>query len=162
MGQPVTETYTIQQIPRAPGSVRFVYQRWNEHVFQHVAMWEQMMRLEDKANLAVPHLGKLEIAESNEILAIQQHLACARSIQRTDYIQQRALSRTRWSDDGNRFTPLNVQSHVPQYGDAIVVLGNSGQPQYGRFRHAGECADAHTGRKGCIERMVKTRRSSRE
>src|SRR5439155_9273333 len=75
----------------------------HQDVLEHRALRQEMVRLKNKSDLAIAHRGELDVVKLTQVPAVQQHMACAGPIERADNIQQGALARAGWSDDGNGF-----------------------------------------------------------
>jgi hypothetical protein len=74
-------------------------ERWHQNVFQHGALWEQIMELKDEPNLLVANGSEGFFIESVEITSVQIDLPRGGAIECADDLEKRALSRTGWTDD---------------------------------------------------------------
>jgi hypothetical protein len=59
-------------------------QRRHEDVFPDGALWQQVVRLEDKADLPVADGGELEVVEPAQVLAGEFNAAAGGAVQRAD------------------------------------------------------------------------------
>ena len=94
--------------------------------------------MKDEPDLLVANRGQFQIVELVQILAIEQYASARGPIQRTDNLQQRALSRTRRADDGKRFAAGDLERdaaqdiHTVRAARCGVALGHVGQLKQGR------------------------------
>lgn len=93
-------------------------QRRHEDVFQHGALWQEIVRLKNKADLAIADFGQLQVIQCREIFSIEQHFAARGAVQRADNLQQRTLARAGRADDGQRFATCDFQRDVGKYRHA--------------------------------------------
>jgi hypothetical protein len=127
MIQSFAQTDAFQQSARAVGRgfadlcVR-ANQRWNENVFQHGALREQMVRLEDKADLTVARVGDLFLVQLPNILAFKEDLPARGPIQRADDIEQGALAGTGGANDGGGFSRVYFEAYAVKHNDRWGVL----------------------------------------
>src|SRR6185369_2035681 len=84
-------------------------------VFVDGEVVEQVIALEDEANVLPAQVAALLAIELVHLLVDQRVLARPSVIEHADYVQQRALSCTRRSHDGDELAFLNVQVDAPQY-----------------------------------------------
>ena len=75
--------------------------------------------MKDEADLPISHLGDLPFVERGEIAPTQQHLARSRSVQRANDLQQRALARAGWADDGQGFAATDGERYTFQHSQGI-------------------------------------------
>ena len=110
-------------------------ERRDQDVFPNRALREEIVRLEDEANLPVPHRGDLLVIQPIQIPPIKRHRAARRSVERADDLEQRTLARTRRADDGEGFAECNFERHLvehrqgPGVGGRVVAPGDVDQFQ---------------------------------
>ncbi len=128
---------------------------------------EQMVELEDEADLAVAETRQLAVALRRQVLAIEPHLAARRPIERAQDVQQRALADPGLPDDGDALAGADVEiepgehPHHPRTVD--VLLGQVAQRDQRRLL----VADHFHGRQTCrlprgVDRGQETDRHRRE
>jgi hypothetical protein len=96
-----------------------VVQQRQQHVFGRGQPGQQVVRLEDEADLAVPHAGQLVLAQPADVLPIQHVRAAGRAVQAAQDVHQRGLARAGGSHDGEEFTLFDGQVDPSQrvHGD---------------------------------------------
>ena len=93
------------------------------------------MRLEDEADLPVPHGGELLIVQGAQVLPVEGDRPARGPVERADDLQQRALARTGRADDGEGFAARDFERHIvehrqgPGVGGRVVAPGHVGQFQ---------------------------------
>src|SRR5215813_9291002 len=74
-----------------------------------------MVKLEDESDTAVPEISLLTFCHLKYIPLVEVNHPFGRTIERPNYMEQRALSRPRRPDDGNQLPPLNLQIDALQH-----------------------------------------------
>ena len=147
MREPGAEADLVKQPFRALASAVaqrgvVVRKRRHQNIFQHGALRQEVMRLENETDLTVTHRGDLDIIDPAQILAVEQHLAAGGSVECADNVQQRALARTGRPDDGDRFGAPDFHRDVPQNRNRLrargrfVTLAHLSQSQQCRWHDA--------------------------
>ena len=101
--------------------------------------------MKDESKLPVADGGEFQVVELIQILAVEEDSSARGPVQRADDLQQRALARTRWADDGKGFAPSDFERNAGEHAPAVraapavrdgVAFGHLGQSEQGR-RHVG-------------------------
>jgi hypothetical protein len=96
----------------------------NGNVFQCSHMWEQVELLKHHADLGACFVNVA--INMREFTAEHNNASTGWLFQHVDATQQRALARTRWSDDAHHFTALNVKINSAQHMVAAEGLVQAG------------------------------------
>jgi hypothetical protein len=105
-----------------PGLAFSRRERRHQHIFKKGALGQEVVRLKHETDLAVPHRCKFEIVQPTHVPAAQQDLAAGWPIQGADDLQEGALARSRWADDGERFTGRDFETNIPQDGERGTAI----------------------------------------
>src|SRR5947208_12774142 len=87
-------------------------QEWQLYIFKGGQYGNKVKGLEDIANMTVSPLRRLGIVISKDILALHQQFAGGWTVNRSDHIQQRRLSRTRRPHQGKKLFFCNLDGNV--------------------------------------------------
>jgi hypothetical protein len=99
----------------------------HKHIFRHGALRQQVVRLKDKAGLLIANFRGLNIAERDQVAAVQQHRTARGAIQRADGLQQRAFARAARPDDGEGFPARDVERDIGEDAHSVATLGDVSQ-----------------------------------
>ena len=83
-------------------------------VLEHGVLGDQVVRLEDEAEVAAADLGELIIVEPRDVVLTQQVLAAGRAIETAQQVEHGALARPRSTHDGDVLAGIDVDGHAPQ------------------------------------------------
>ena len=84
---------------------------------------QQLMELEDEADVLVTELAKLGAAEAEDILPPDENLSAIGLIQRAHNLQQRGLTGSAGAHDGHHLATLYLQVDATQYLQSSETLG---------------------------------------
>src|SRR5580765_4247927 len=114
MIEPLRESDLIQQHTRGFGavSVGSRNKRRSQNILQHRTLRQQAMILKDKANLLVPESRELFFFQFERTGAVERDAARGRSIERAEYVQQRALATARRPHDGERIAARQTERNL--------------------------------------------------
>ena len=112
----------------------------DEDVFQHGALRQEMVGLEDEADLLVADARELEVVEAGEVFAVEQELAGGGAVEGTDNVEERTFAAAGRADDGDTLAPREVERDAEEHADALssggggVLFGDVLEPQERRGR----------------------------
>ena len=88
-------------------------------VLEHGVLLDQVIRLEDEAEVAAADLGQLVVVEPGDVAIAQEILAAGRAVEAAQQVEHGALARARGSHDGDVFAGIEIHGHAPQgvHGD---------------------------------------------
>src|SRR2546421_9715961 len=72
--------------------------------------WNQVIRLEDHADLIIAHRRQATFTHTGDIDAIDQHLSAGGVIQTRDDAEQCTFTRAGGTDDGDKFPIQNLEA----------------------------------------------------
>src|SRR5580765_7142425 len=78
-------------------------ERWNQHVLEHGALRQQAVILKNEARFLVAKGREVGVGQRERIAPVERYFTRGRRFERTENVQQRALSGTRRADDRQRF-----------------------------------------------------------
>ena len=120
MIEPIGEADQVEQL----GDVRplaaerlAVDEHRQPDVFSRGEGWEQVVELEDEADLAAAQAGELVVAQLGERLVVEVDLAGGRDIQPAKQVEQGGLAGAGWPHDGDEFAALNGKINGIEGGD---------------------------------------------
>ena len=100
-------------------------ERRDQDVLQDRALRQEVVRLEDEADLPVPHRGELLIVQGAQILPVESDRPAGGPVERADDVQQGALARTGGADDGEGFAPRDFERHIVEHSQSASLAGES-------------------------------------
>lgn len=117
-------------------------ERGDKNILQHGALRQQVVRLEDEANLSVAGRGEGEFVEGVEALAVEDEFAGVGQVERADEVEQRALAAAARPDDGDGLAARDFEREAAQHGQvaarrAGVALGDVREAEQGSGRGHG-------------------------
>ena len=86
-------------------------------------LWQQLMKLEDEADVLVAELAELGAAEAEDILVLYQHLSTVWLVQGSHNLQQRGLTSSAGAHDGHHLALVYLQVDATQYLQSSETLG---------------------------------------
>ena len=98
-----------------------VVQQRQQHVLDRRQAGQQVVGLEDKADLPVADAGQLVLAQVAHVLSVQHVGAAGGPVQAAQDVHQRGLARARGAHDGQELAPFHSQVHPPQRVDGHVT-----------------------------------------
>ena len=128
---------TVHRLRAARGITR--RECGDEDILQHGALREQMMGLEDEANLPVARGREGEFVEGVEALAVEEEFAGVGQVERADEVEQGALAAAARPDDGDGLAARDFEREAAQHGQvaarrAGVALGDVREAEQGSGR----------------------------
>jgi hypothetical protein len=100
-------------------------QRGHENVFEHRALGQQVVKLEDESDRFIAELRETSFVEFAKVLTSDPHLSTIGAIERANYVQQGALAATGRSEDRHRLAGINLEVEVVQYFNGIGPVGRT-------------------------------------
>ena len=94
--------------------VAAIIHQWQHHVAQCSGASQQVVRLEDIADLGVANSSQLVFIQVADILPVQAIFTGSGGGETTQDVHQGALAGTGWPHDGDQFTGLHLQADVVQ------------------------------------------------
>src|SRR5262245_39584892 len=122
MPQPFCEADASQQRRRpVTGVVDRLARDAHRHldVLDRVEFGQQMMKLKDEADVAVPELDELGVAHRREFELLNPNRSAVDAIEAAERVQQRALANPGCTDDGYHLAAFNRQIEVAQNMDLL-------------------------------------------
>src|SRR5271157_206020 len=83
-------------------------------ILEHGVLRDQVVRLEDEAEVAAADLGKLVIIEPRDVAPTQEVLAAGRAVEAAQEVQHGALAGTRSAHDGDILAGVDIDGDAPQ------------------------------------------------
>ncbi len=78
------------------------------------------MKLEDEADVSIAERNQLPITDASHVDVADLNVTRIRAIQATEQVQQRALPRSRRTNDGHHFSPGHLQIQIANDVQPIV------------------------------------------
>src|SRR5262245_14543599 len=130
MPQPFAQAYSPQQRRRPmTGVVDGLARDAHRHldVLERVEFWQQMVKLKNETDIAVPELDQRGVAHRRQFLLLNANRSAVDAIQAAERVQQRALANPRSADDSDHLAAFDRQIEVAQYmnllrTDAVVLV----------------------------------------
>jgi hypothetical protein len=82
------------------------------HVLSGVEFRQQMVKLKDESNVAVPELHQLAVAQGSQVRVGNANLAFVGTIEPAEDVEQRALPHTGCPDDGHHLAVPDIELEV--------------------------------------------------
>src|ERR1700731_4180961 len=79
------------------------------HIFERRGARQQVEPLKDESDLLVAHQRYLVVAESRDVLAIEQVLSAGWLIEAAQNVHQSGFAGARGTDHGYKFAPMDIQ-----------------------------------------------------
>ena len=95
-------------------------------IFKGVEFREQLVKLEDKSDVGVPESGQCFVFEPCQIDAINSDAAPVGAVQRGDHIEQRCLSCTGGTNDGDDLSSCQGNVYAPQNFEVSMAFVDAG------------------------------------
>ena len=108
------------------------------HIFQHRQGLNQVVLLENEADLLVADAGKLLVRQFLNVGAVQKVLSPGGDVQAAQHVHHGGLAGTGLSHHSHELSPFNVKGHAVQSADlALQALAVDliYVPQCDQFRH---------------------------
>ena len=83
-------------------------------VLEHGVLRDQVVRLEDEAEVAAADLGELVVVEPRDVATAQEVLAAGRAVEAAQQVEHGALARAGGAHDGDVFAGVDIDGHAPQ------------------------------------------------
>ena len=83
-------------------------------VLEDGVLLDQVVRLEDEAEVAAADLGELVVVEAGDVAAAQEVLAAGGAVEAAQQVEHGALARARRAHDGDVFAGVEVDRDAPQ------------------------------------------------
>ena len=80
------------------------------------------MELENKADILIPKVAQLLLAQRTDIYPIDRYRTAVGFVERTDNLQQRRLAGTRWPHNTDHLSLIDVQVDTFQYLQVTKTL----------------------------------------
>ena len=120
-----------------------VDQREN-HVIQRVQVLEQVVALENEADLPVADAGQVLVLQGGDIGPIQLILPMGGHVQTAQHVHHGGLARTGRTHDGHKFPPVDLEGHAIQRPDlALLSLVINFVKVFDVNEHGATSADHH-------------------
>ena len=103
-------------------------ERRDQDVFEHRALWQQVMVLKDEPNRAIAKARQLRVRQAERLLLAELVGSGGRPFKRAEQVQQRALARPGRPEDGESFAGLQGEVDVAQ-DDQFAAAGGIGFAQ---------------------------------
>ena len=105
--------------------------------------FQEMVKLENESHMPVPDHGQRLVIDAGDILTGNAHRSTRRPFQRSQYMQQRALSRTARSHHRHHLASADGEVHSSEHAHVVAVPATKGlhdltrvqQTRYGRLAH---------------------------
>ena len=107
-------------------------------VLLHGERLDEVILLENKADLFVADARELHIAQLAHVRSLEQILAVGRHVEAAEHVHHRRFARTGLSDDGNELAPVDGKRNAVERADlALKALGVDliNVSQFDQFRH---------------------------
>ena len=118
MLQPVAQPQVGQQL-RGPRRIVALFLARNHggdtHVLQRRELRQELVELEDKADMAVAEGGQVTVLHGEDIRTLDGHLTLGRTVERADDLQERSLAGAGLTDDGHYLALLNPEVDALQH-----------------------------------------------
>ncbi len=98
-------------------------ERGYQDVFQDGALGQEVVRLEDEANLLVAHRSQLGLVEAAQVPAVERNLSASRLVEGADDLEQGAFARAGRPDDGQRFAPPDLKRNPVEHSERAGTSG---------------------------------------
>ena len=92
-------------------------------VLERVELGQQVMKLEDEANLPVAECDDLGIRQRRQFRLADPDGAAIGAIEATEHVQQRALPHARRADDGHHLPGVDTEIEIAQHGQRRLTDG---------------------------------------
>jgi hypothetical protein len=96
---------------------------WHLRVLQGAELGQQMVELEDEADVPIPELHDFGIAQRTEVRAGHGHAALIGPIEAAEHVQKRALADSGRAHDRHHLAFLDVEIEATQDADARLADG---------------------------------------
>ena len=119
----VGQAHQLQHLAGAPRGLAFRHPRdqpRHHHVLQRGEVGEQVMKLENEAELEVAKVGQRPIAEREQVLALEIDLACGRRLEASEHVEQSRFAYTRLPHDRDFFARPDLHLEPAQHADFAV------------------------------------------
>src|SRR6478672_2194059 len=141
--------------------------QWHHHVLERGELAQEMVELEHESDRAVSQRGDRIVGQVADRLAVDQHLAGRRSVQRPQQVQKRALARSARTDDRDHLAPRDLQVDRIEHLDRPAVTadvrlreGSCFQHRHSRIASTGSrrdaCSAGYTVAAAAIRRLATT------
>src|SRR6267143_5067546 len=97
---------------------------WHHHILESRKLAQQVMKLEDESNSAVPQLSKLHLVAAVNRLTPNYNIATRRLVQRPEDVHQRALAGAAGADDGDHLPSLNGEIHTVENMESVPIAAD--------------------------------------
>ena len=124
VAQPVAEAEADQQVGGAAGARAIVdagIDRRHRGIFDGIEVGEELVALEDEAEMLAPQLGELVGRELADVAAREGIGPFARRIEAADQVHQRRLAGARLADDGDHLARPDVEIDMVEHRDAFAA-----------------------------------------
>ena len=91
------------------------------HVFRGVEGGDQVVALEDEADLLVSEMGLLLIGEAGDIGAVQVVFPVGGDVQQPQHVHEGGLARAGGADDGHELPPVDLEIEAVQSPDLVFL-----------------------------------------
>jgi hypothetical protein len=124
--QPLAQAHAIQQHPRPVERRRrggAGGHGGQQHVFQHGALRQQVMLLEDEADLPIAKGGQLRLGQLERVQAVERHPPAAGRLQGAQHAQQGALAGAAGADNRQVLPALHGQRDIAEHHQRLAASG---------------------------------------
>ena len=98
-------------------------ERRNQHVLQRRKLRQQLVELEDKADVPVAEGSQLALVQPLHLRAVYRDRPRVRPVQRPHDLQERGLARPAGAHDAEHLAALHVQADAPQHLQGAETFG---------------------------------------
>ena len=117
MAGAVRESHKLQQVEGAlfGGFLRRACNVGGYHnILQSRELRQQLVELEDEADVAIAEVGQLLLGEGGYVDRIDVHRTAVGAVQRADDLQQGGLASSTWADDADYLATIYVEVNAFQ------------------------------------------------